>query len=138
MTDINIIFSNLKTYHYKPWDENKLAECKTLLKGLTKEKLRAIRHSRFMDTDNELYPTLFELLFQDELKNILDKMTLMPTEELIQELQSTKSSYKKEKIPEILLERYDTMTEDERKYVFKILLKKGLMNKDNSQGQNSD
>lgn len=134
MTDINIIFSNLRIYHYKPWDEDKLAECKELLKGLTKEELREIRHSRFMDTDNELYPTLFELLFQDELKNILDKMTLMPTVELIRELQSTKSSYKKDKIPEILLERYDTMSEEEKKNVFKILLKKGLVSKDNSQG----
>lgn len=134
MTDINIIFSNLRIYHYKPWDEDKLAECKELLKDFTKEELRAIRHSRFMDTNNELYPTLFELLFQDELKNILDKMTLMPTEELVRELQSTKSSYKKEKIPEILLERYDTMSEEEKKNVFKILLKKGLVSKDNSQG----
>lgn len=132
MTDINIIFSNLKTYHYKPWDEDKLEECKKILKGLSKDELRSIRHSRFMDTDNALYPTLFELLFQDELKSILDKMTLMPTEELIQELRTTRSAFKKEKIPEILLERYDSMEEDEKKNVFKILLRKGLIDKENN------
>lgn len=130
MTDIEIIFSNLKIYHYKPWDEDKLEECKNLLKGLTQEELRRVRHSRFMDTNNALYPALFELLFQDELKSILEKMALMPTEDLIQELRTTRSAFKKEKIPQILLERYDSMDEGEKKSVFKILLRKGLIEKE--------
>lgn len=133
MTDINFIFSNLKTYHFKPWDEDKLEECKKLLRGLSKDELRALRHSRFMDTSNALYPTLFELLFQNELKDILDMMSKMPTEELVQELESTRSSFKREKIPEILLERYDTMSEEEKKNVFKILLGKGLIDKSKQQ-----
>lgn len=129
MTDIDFILTNLKIYHYKPWDEEKLNECKTLLKGLTKEELRTLRHSRFMSTSNALYPALFELLFQDELKSILEKMTLMSTVDLIQELRTTRSAFKKEKIPEILLERYDSMDEDEKKSVFKILLRRGLIEK---------
>jgi len=59
-------------------------------------------------------------------------MNEMKTTDLIQELKETKSSYKKEKIPEILLERYDSMDEEERKDVFKILLRKGLVDKDNN------
>lgn len=56
----------------------------------------------------------------------------MKTPDLIQELKETKSYYKKEKIPEILLDRYDSMDDEERKDVFKILLRKGLVDKDNN------
>ena len=51
----------------------------------------------------------------------------MTTPDLLQELKTTKSSYKKEKIPVILLERYDSMKDEERKQVFKILLRKGVV-----------
>ena len=85
-----------------------------------------------MDKGNALYPTLFELFYKDELKNVLKKLNEMKTTDLIQELKETKSSYKKEKIPEILFDRYDSMDEEERKDVFKILLRKGLVDKDNT------
>ena len=132
MTDINIILTNLKIFHYKPWEEDKLEECKELLASMSKEELRTIMHSKWMDKGNALYPTLFELFFKDELKNVVKKMNEMKTPDLIQELKETKSYYKKEKIPEILLDRYDSMDEEERKEVFKILLRKGLVDKDNN------
>ena len=132
MTDINIILSYLKIFHYKPWEEDKLDECKKRLAGLSKEELRSIMHSKWMDKGNALYPTLFELFYKDELKNVLKKLNEMKTTDLIQELKETKSSYKKEKIPEILFDRYDSMDEEERKEVFKILLRKGLVDKDNT------
>lgn len=132
MTDIEIILSNLKIFYYRPWDEDKLEECKKRLANMSREDLRIIRHSRWMDKDNALYPALFELLFHDELKGVVKKLNETTTDELIQELKATKSSYKKEKIPEILLERYDLMEDEERKKVFKILLRKGLVDKDNN------
>lgn len=132
MTDINIILTNLKIFHYKPWEEDKLGECKELLASMSKEELRTIMHSKWMDKGNALYPTLFELFFKDELKNVVKKMNEMKTPDLIQELKETKSYYKKEKIPEILLDRYDSMDDEERKDVFKILLRKGLVDKDNN------
>jgi len=132
MTDVNTIISNLKRFHYKTWEGDKLEECKKLLAGMSKDELRTIMHSKWMNKGNALYPTLFELFFKDELKNVVKKMNEMKTTDLIQELKETKSSYKKEKIPEILLERYDSMDEEERKDVFKILLRKGLVDKDNN------
>ena len=132
MTDINIILTNLKIFHYKPWEEDKLEECKELLASMSKEELRTIMHSKWMDKGNALYPTLFELFFKDELKNVVKKMNEMKTPDLIQQLKETKSYYKKEKIPEILLDRYDSMDDEERKDVFKILLRKGLVDKDNN------
>ena len=132
MTDINTIIFNLKRFHYKTWEGDKLEECKKLLADMSKEELRSIMHSKWMDKGNALYPTLFELFFKDELKNVVKKMNEMKTPDLIQELKKTKSSYKKEKIPEILLERYDLMDEEERKDVFKILLRKGLVDEDNN------
>lgn len=132
MTDINIILTNLKIFYYKPWEEDKLEECKELLASMSKEELRTIMHSKWMDKGNALYPTLFELFFKDELKNVVKKMNEMKTPDLIQELKETKSYYKKEKIPEILLDRYDSMDDEERKDVFKILLRKGLVDKDNN------
>ena len=132
MTDINIILSNLKVFHYSPWEEDKLEECKKLLADMSKEELRTIMHSKWMDKGNALYPTLFELFFKDELKNVVIKLNEMKTLDLIQELKETKSSYKKEKIPEILLNRYESMDDVERKDVFKILLRKGLVDKDNN------
>ena len=109
-----------------------MEECKELLASMSKEELRTIMHSKWMDKGNALYPTLFELFFKDELKNVVKKMNEMKTPDLIQELKETKSYYKKEKIPEILLDRYDSMDDEERKDVFKILLRKGLVDKDNN------
>ena len=129
MKDIDIVLSCLKKYHYQPWVEGELEECKRLLSAMDKEKLRMVRHSRWMDKDNALYPTLFEYFYQDELKDVIRHLKEMPTNELILELKKSKSSFKKEKIPEILLERYDSMEDEERKSVFKILLRKGLVEK---------
>ena len=44
MTDINIILSNLKVFHYSPWEEDKLEECKKLLADMSKEELRTIAY----------------------------------------------------------------------------------------------
>ena len=95
------------------------------------EELRIVRHSRWMDKDNALYPTLFELLFKDELQVVVNKLNETSTMDLVLEYKTTKSSFKKEKISVILLERYDSMKDEERKNAFKILLRKGLITKDN-------
>lgn len=124
---IEFVISNLKIAHYKGWEEGKLEECKNLLQELSLEELRCIRHSRWMKEGNALYPALFELLYKTELQEVLRKLNAMTVKELIAELRETKSSYKKDKIPEILLERYDSMDESERKAAFKILLKRGLV-----------
>lgn len=131
MKDIDIVLSCLKEYNYRPWDEDKLEECKRLLKDMNMEELRIVRHSRWMDKDNALYPTLFELLFKDELQVVVNKLNDTSTMDLVLEYKMTKSSFKKEKISVILLERYDSMKDEERKNAFKILLRKGLITKDN-------
>lgn len=123
------VISNLKGSYYKGWEKEKLEECKELLRGMTLEELRSVRHSRWMKEDNALYPTLFELLYSNELQEVVRKLNLMTTPELIKELRETKSSYKKDKIPQILLERYDSMEEKERKAALKILQKKELITK---------
>lgn len=127
---IEFVISNLKMSHYKGWEEEKLEECKKVLQDMSLEELRSIRHSRWMNESNALYPALFELLYKTELKEVVRKLNAMTTMELIDELRATKSSYKKDKIPEILLGRYDSMEESERKAAFKILLKKGLVEKE--------
>ena len=131
MKDIDIVLSCLKEYNYRPWDEDKLEECKRLLMDMNMEELRIVRHSRWMDKDNALYPTLFELLFKDELQVVVNKLNDTSTMDLVLEYKMTKSSFKKEKISVILLERYDSMKDEERKNAFKILLRKGLITKDN-------
>lgn len=131
MKDIDIVLSCLKEYNYRPWDEDKLEECKRLLKDMSMEELRIVRHSRWMDKDNALYPTLFELLFKDELQIVVNKLNETSTMDLVLEYKTTKSAFKKEKISVILLERYDSMKDEERKNAFKILLRKGLITKDN-------
>ena len=127
MTEIEKILSYLKFFHYRPWEEDKLEECKKLLATMSREELRVVRHSRWMDKDSALYPALFDHLFYNELKSVVKKLNEMTTPDLLQELKTTKSSYKKEKIPVILLERYDSMKDEERKQVFKILLRKGVV-----------
>lgn len=130
MNNLEFILSCLKTSHYRCWAEDKLEECKQRLKTLNHEELRTVRHSRWMREDNELYPALFELLYQNELQDVVRKLNAATTEELIREFRSTKSAYKKDKIPEILLDRYDSMDEAERQTAFKILLKRGLVEKE--------
>ena len=131
MKDIDIVLSCLKEYNYRPWDEDKLEECKRLLKDMSMEELRIVRHSRWMNKDNALYPALFELLFKEELQVVVNKLNETSTMDLVLEYKTTKSSFKKEKISVILLERYDSMKDEERKNAFKILLRKGLITKDN-------
>lgn len=130
MNKLEFVISNLKTAHYKGWDEGKLEECKEMLQEMSLEELRGIRHSRWMTEDNALYPALFELLYKTELQEVIRKLNAMTTKELLVELRETKSSYKKDKIPEILLGRYDSMEETERKAAFKILLKRGLVSQE--------
>ena len=81
--DIDIILSCLKEYNYRPWDEDKLEECKRLLMDMNMEELRMVRHSRWMDKDNALYPTLFELLFKDELQVVVNKLNDTSTMDLV-------------------------------------------------------
>lgn len=122
MTELETVFQNLKAFRYKPWDEARLDECKTLVRSMGKEDLRKIIRSRWMDKSNALYPTLFELYYHDELADVVDKLKDSETKDLVTELKSTHSSFKKEKIRDILLERYEEMSEEERKSVFKKLL----------------
>lgn len=122
MDDIETVYNCLKTFHFKQWDEAKLNECKALVKSLSKEDLRMLLRSRWMDKSCALYPTLFELYYKDELADVVNKLQNAETESLLKELKSTHSSFKKDKIREILLERYDEMSEEERRKAFDKLL----------------
>lgn len=122
MTELEIVSQNIKAFRYKPWDEARLDECKMLVRSMSKENIRKIIRSRWMDKSNALYPTLFGLYYQDELADVVDKLEGSETKDLVTELKSTRSLFKKEKIHEILLERYEEMSEEERKSVFEKLL----------------
>lgn len=122
MKELEIVFQNIKAFRYKPWNEARLEECKILVSSMSKEDLRKIIRSRWMDKSNPLYPALFELYYHDELVDVVDKLKGSETKDLVKELKSTRSSFKKEKIHDILLERYEEMSEEERKSVFEKLL----------------
>lgn len=122
MTELEIVFQDIKSFRYKPWDEARLDECKILVRSMSKENIRKIIRSRWMDKSNALYPTLFELYYHDELADVVGKLKESETNDLVKEMKSTRSSFKKEKIHEILLERYEEMSEEERKSVFEKLL----------------
>lgn len=129
MTDIEIIFQKCKTAYYQGWKDEELAECKELLPNLSLEHLRMLNKSRWMNKKSPLYPTLFSLLYKDQLEEVVRKLNEMATEELLTELKETRSSLKKDQIAQVLSLRYDTMSEDERQKVLPILAKRGLINK---------
>lgn len=129
MTDIETIYQKCKAAYYRGWNDEDIETCKELLPKLSLEHLRMLNQSRWMNKKSPLYPTLFSLLYKDQLESVVKKLNEMTNEELLAELKETKSSYKKEQIPQILCQRYDDMSDEERKKVFSLLVRKGLIDK---------
>lgn len=127
MTDIETIYQKCKAAYYRGWNDDDLDACKELLPKLSLEHLRMLNQSRWMSKKSPLYPTLFSLLYKEQLEGVVKKLNEMTNEELLAELRTTKSSYKKEQIPQILYLRYDDMSDEERKKVFSLLVRKGLI-----------
>lgn len=129
MTDIETIFQKCKAAYYHGWDDEDVEACKELLPKLSLEHLRMLNQSRWMNKKSPLYPTLFSLLYKEQLEGVVKKLNEMTNEELLAELKETNSSYKKEQIPLILSQRFDDMNDGERKKVFSLLVRKGLIDK---------
>lgn len=129
MTDIETIFQKCKAAYYHGWDDEDVKACKELLPKLSLEHLRMLNQSRWMNKKSPLYPTLFSLLYKEQLEGVVKKLNEMTNEELLAELKETNSSYKKEQIPLILSQRFDDMNDGERKKVFSLLVRKGLIDK---------
>lgn len=129
MTNIETIYQKCKAAYYRGWNDEDIEACKELLPKLSLEHLRMLNQSRWMNKKSPLYPTLFSLLYKEQLEGVVKRLNEMTNEELLAELKETKSSYKKEQIPLILCQRYDDMSEEERKKVFSLLVRKGLINK---------
>lgn len=129
MTNIDLLFQKCKIAHFHGWKDADLETCMEILPQLSLEELRMLNKSRWMDKNDPLYPTLFALLYKDQLEEVVRKLNCMTNQELLTELKETKSSYKKERIPEILYQRYDSMDKMERKKVFSLLVRKGLLSK---------
>lgn len=127
MTDIETIYQKCKAAYYRGWNEEDIEACKELLPNLSLEHLRMLNQSRWMNKKSPLYPTLFSLLYKEQLEGVVKKLNEMTNEELLAELKETKSAYKKEQIPLILYQRYDDMSDVERKKVFSLLVRKGLI-----------
>lgn len=127
MTDIETIYQKCKAAYYRGWNDDDLDACKELLPKLSLEHLRMLNQSRWMSKKSPLYPALFSLLYKEQLEGVVKKLNEMTNEELLAELRTTKSSYKKEQIPQILYLRYDDMSDEERKKVFSLLVRKGLI-----------
>lgn len=127
MSDLDFILVKLKQTRFKPWNEQDLEECKVKLNALTKEELRVVRHSRWMDESNSLYQPLFDLLYREELGDILEKLSQSSSEELIALYKERKSKVKKEYILSILLQRFDVSEGEQKEQIKKILLKNKLL-----------
>ena len=127
MTDIETIYQKCKAAYYRGWNDEDIEACKELLPKLSLEHLRMLNQSRWMNKKSPLYPTLFSLLYKEQLEGVVKKLNEMTNEELLTELKGTRSSYKKELIPQILYQRYDDMSDEERKKVFSVLVLKGLI-----------
>lgn len=127
MTDIETIYQKCKAAYYRGWNDEDIETCKELLLKLSLEHLRMLNQSRWMSKKSPLYPTLFSLLYKEQLEGVVKKLNEMTNEELLAELKETKSAYKKEQIPLILCQRYDDMSDVERKKVFSLLVRKGLI-----------
>lgn len=127
MTDIETIYQKCKAAYYRGWNDEDIEACKELLPKLSLEHLRMLNQSRWMNKKSPLYPTLFSLLYKEQLEGVVKKLNEMTNEELLAELKETKSAYKKEQIPLILYQRYDDMSDVERKKVFSLLVRKGLI-----------
>lgn len=127
MTDIETIYQKCKAAYYRGWNDEDIEACKELLPKLSQEHLRMLNQSRWMNKKSPLYPTLFSLLYKEQLEGVVKKLNEMTNEELLVELKGTRSSYKKELIPQILYQRYDDMSDEERKKVFSVLVLKGLI-----------
>lgn len=127
MTDIETIYQKCKVAYYRGWNDEDIEACKELLPKLSLEHLRMLNQSRWMNKKSPLYPTLFSLLYKEQLEGVVKKLNEMTNEELLVELKGTRSSYKKELIPQILYQRYDDMSDEERKKVFSVLVLKGLI-----------
>lgn len=113
--------------YYKAWEETDLEDCIQRLSNLTHKELFHLRVSRWMNEKSPLYPKLFELLYKDKLDLLVKALNEMTTEELIAEVKGCRNGYKKDKIAQILSDRYDSMNEEERKSAYHLLLKRNLL-----------
>lgn len=124
MTDFEFIFGKCKTAYYNSWNTNDIEECKERLRNLSHSELFALRTCRWMSRLNPLYTDLLELLFKDKFESITNELEATSTDELISIQKTTGSDFRKQKIAEILFNRYDTMPDDEKEKVYKMLVHK--------------
>lgn len=122
MTDLEFIYQMCKAAHYKGWTKKGIADCTSRIQNLSHKEFYKLRSSRWINRQSQIYPKLFSLLFRKQLDAVDQTLLAMTTEDLIITLKDCKSAYKKDKIPQILLDHYDTKTEDEKKQAFTILL----------------
>lgn len=127
MNDIDTVFLKCKDAYYHGWKDEELAACQEILPKLSLEHLRMLNQSRWMSKKSPLYPLLFSLLYKDQIEGIVKRLNELTTDELLLELKESKGSFKRDKITQILYERYDSMDEAERKKVFGILVRHGLI-----------
>lgn len=130
MTDLQYIHKKCKANFFLMWEEQDIDECKLRLQMLNKDELHSLRHCRWMTIHNPLYPTLLELLYEDHFKQIAQMLESSSNDELYKIAKTTKSEYQKQKIAEIFYSRYEGMEEKDKKKVYKMLVKKGFINKE--------
>lgn len=124
MTDFEFIFGKCKTTYYNSWNTDDIEECKERLRTLSHSELFALRTCRWMSKLNPLYTVLLELLFKNKFESITKELEATSTSELITLQKTNDSDFRKQKIAEILYKRYDTMPDDEKEKVYKMLVQK--------------
>lgn len=127
MSNLELIFRKCKDAHYKPWRGEDITVCKAMMQELSHEELRLLSTSRWMSRLNPLYNTLFELLYKEELSNVVEQLNNSTVDELLNIMKNTASKFRKQKIGEILYQRYETMNDEERKKVYRHLVRKGFI-----------
>lgn len=124
MENLRKIKELCKKAHYGVWTPEAIEEGKTLLKELDHQELLNLRMSRYFTTgasSHPLYETLIALLHQEKLGEMFKELERLSTPDLVSRYRELKAENCRQKILNLLKDRYDTMTDEEQKMVDPIL-----------------
>lgn len=133
MEQLNQILKQCKAAYHSGWTPEAIEECQSLLDELTHEELFTLRMSRWFRTSPQkhpLYERLVELLHKEHYDKVFEELEEMQTQDLLIRYKELKVSNCKKKALEILQSRYDEMTEEEQKKARPMLVRNGLLPKD--------
>ena len=135
MGNFKIIADHCKRAHYGTWTQDAIDECLNLMEELSHEELFALRTSRWFKGNpmkHPLYERLVELLHKEHFDKVYEELEKLSSTDLLVRFKELKANNCKKNALEILLSKYDDMSEEEQKKVKPVLVKNGLMNDDDN------